>query len=70
MNDTFLYEYRRPPRPAFARALHRRITPRPRISVSISPVRQMARSVALMAATTLILAAVSPSAREHLIRLE
>ena len=68
MNDTFLYGYRRPPRRAFARALYRRITPRPLISVSISPARQMAQSVTLMAAALLVMAAVSPRARERVVR--
>jgi hypothetical protein len=45
-----------------------KLTPRPRISVSISPARQMAKSVALMAATFLVMVAVSLRAREQVVR--
>jgi len=69
MNEPFLYGYRRPPRPAFARALYRRITPRPLVAVSISPARQIAKSVAFMAATLLVMVAVSPRARERVVRI-
>ena len=69
MNDAFLYGYRRQPRPAFAERLYRRIAPRPLISVSISPARQMAQSVAVMAAAFLVMVAVSPRAREQFVRI-
>ena len=69
MNDEFLYGYRRQPRPVFAERLYRRIMSRPLISVSISPARQMLKSVALMAATFLVMAVVSPTVREQVVRV-
>jgi hypothetical protein len=74
MNDTFLYQYRRPPRPEFADALYARISSapradrRPKIEVSLSPLRQMVKSVAVMAAALFVVWKVSPQAREQIFR--
>jgi hypothetical protein len=75
MNDEFLYQYRRPPRPEFARALYARISAKPRagrqplISLSFSPLRQMAKSVTIMAATFLVVCAISPKARKQVVEI-
>lgn len=69
MNDDFLYRYRRLPRPEFAEALYARISSesrarhQPTISVSISPLRQMARSLSVMATTAVVVFALLPRVR-------
>ena len=69
MNDEFLHRYRRPPRREFADALYARISSQsqvrrqPTISVSISPLRQMARSLNMIATTAIVVWALSPRVR-------
>lgn len=73
MNDEFLYQYRRPPRRAFSETLYARISSepqvrhRPSISISVSPLRQMTKSVTIMAATFLVVFAVWPKARRQIV---
>ena len=79
MNDDFLYRYRRPPRREFAEALYARISSEPRarhqptISVSLSPLRQMARSLNILATAAVVVWALSPrvraSALEQVVRV-
>ena len=69
MNDEFLRQYRRPPRREFAEALYARISSAPQvrrqptISVSISPLRQIARSLNILATTAIVVFALSPRVR-------
>ena len=69
MNDEFLHRYRRPPRNEFAEALYARISTesrsrrQPNISVSISPLRQMARGLNIVATTAIVVFALSPRVR-------
>jgi hypothetical protein len=65
MDDAFLYRYRKPPRPAFERALRARLfaPARPAFSITLNPVRQMARSLATIGAVFVVAFAISPDMR-------
>ena len=69
MNDQFLHQYRRPPGRKFAEALYARISSQSQvrrqstISVSISPLRQMARSLNMIATAAIVVWALSPRVR-------
>jgi hypothetical protein len=69
MNDEFLHRYRRPPRREFAETLYARISSpspvrrQPTISVSISPLRQMARGLNILATAAIVVFALSPRVR-------
>jgi hypothetical protein len=73
MNDEFLHQYRRPPGREFAEALYARISSesqvrrQPTVSVSISPLRQMARSLNVMAAAAIVIFALSPRVRTRVL---
>lgn len=73
MNDTFLYQYRRAPRPAFSEALYAQLSAvdarqqQPVFSLSLSPLRQMVKSMTIMAAALVVVCAVSPQARRQFV---
>lgn len=76
MNDEFLYQYRRPPDPRFARSLYRRIsagarTPtRLQITVTplFAPVEQMTRTLNLLSMAAAVAWAVSPDLRSRVFK--
>ena len=60
MDDEFLYQYWRHPRPAFARALYGRISSQPVVSVSFVPMRKLVRNAVLMGVALVVMLACSP----------
>jgi hypothetical protein len=65
MNDEFLYRYQRQPRPEFAKALYKRISAGPALSITprFSPARQTARGLLVIGTVFAVMFAISPDVR-------